>query len=355
MKMTAVSAALAAALIFGAAVPASAESTEEDVLGAIVGDTAPGAIVGDDLVARVGGVTAVVPTDIVDPVTLTTASGTTVSITLPSDGEATAGGREGAGAISHDLDDGSRIVPALRSNGVLQVLSVLENADAPTSYTYTVGAGAESSLVLSIDGGVRLLDAAGGDVADVAPPWAVDSVGKTIPTRYEVNGNLLTQTIDTASVPDIAYPIVADPGVSVTSTQYRVTDVSKVSNWTDRGEQIGLCKIERGGGGGQCTIAASKQVQTIIGVSLGAPIGDVAAGLNFSASNTRTVSVSWTSPPSPVGSSYKAWATGTRATYRVQKWVGHRVLGQSSTQWRLVETSRPLTAFTPNAGFAIGQ
>lgn len=354
MKKFLTSAGIVAALILGSAVPATADEDQPAVLDDIVRDTAPAAPSGDDLVARVGDVTAVLPGDLDDPVTLTSQSGATVSLTLPTEASVIATDREGAGAVGHDLDNGSRIVPALRSNGLLQVLSVLESERAPTSFTYGVETGAASSLVAVEDGGVRLLDAAGQDVAAIAPPWAIDDAGNAVPTRYEIDGNLLIQVVDT-SIPGIVYPVVADPGVSVTYTQYRLTEVSKTYNWTNRAEQIGLCKIERGGGGGQCTISASRQVQTSIGVSLGATVSDVATGLNFSASDTRTVSVSWTSPPSRVGSSYKAWATGTRATYRVQRWVGHRVLGQSATQWRLVETSGTLAAFAPNQGFAIGQ
>lgn len=356
MKRMATAMLLVGVCVAGGVTPAFADEAPEGVLGAIVADTAPAQLRGDELVAQVGDVRAEIPVDASEPLTLQSTNGPEISITLPRGGDNDEEPeREGSGAISHDLGDGSHIVPAIRSNGIVQILSVLHDAAAPTSFDYDVAVGADGSLVAAADGGVRLLDGSGQEVASVAAPWALDASGKQIPTRFVVEQNRLTQIVDAASVADVQYPVVADPAVAVTYTQYRVVDVSKTVNWTNHAEQIGLCKIERGGGGGQCTIAASKQVATSIGVSLGASIGDVAAGINFSVSNTRTVSVSWTSPPSPVGSSYKAWATGTRATYRVQKWVGNRVLGQASTHWRLVGTSGTLTAFTPNAGFAIGQ
>lgn len=281
MRRMATAMLLVGVCVAGGMTPAFADEAPEGVLEAIVADTAPARMQGDELVAEVGDVRAEIPVDTEEPLTLQSGNGPEISITLPR------------------------------------------------------GDGQEAAVI--------------------AAPWAVDASGKQIPTRLVVEQSRLTQIVDTASVADVQYPVVADPAVSVTSTQYRVVDVTKTTNWTNRAKQIGLCKIERGGGGGQCTISASRQVSTSVGVSLGAPVGDVAAGLNFSVSNVRTVSVSWTSPPSPVGSSYKAWATGTRATYRIQKWVGHRVLGQSSTRWQLVGTSGILTAFTPNAGFAIGQ
>lgn len=356
MKRMATAMSLVGVYVAGGVTPAFADEAPEGVLGAIVADTAPAQLRGDELVAQVGDVRAEIPVDASEPLTLQSTNGPEISITLPRGGDNDEEPeREGSGAISHDLGDGSHIVPAIRSNGIVQILSVLHDAAAPTSFDYDVAVGEEGSLITAADGGARVLDADGHEAAVIAAPWAVDASGKQIPTRFVVGRNRLTQIVDTASVADVQYPVVADPAVSVTSTQYRVVDVSKTTNWTNRSEQIGLCKIERGGGGGQCTISASRQVATSVGISLGAPIGDVAAGLNFSVSNTRTVSVSWSSPPSPVGSSYKAWATGTRATYRIQKWVGHRVLGQSSTRWQLVATSGILTAFTPNAGFAIGQ
>lgn len=356
MRRMATAMLLVGVCVAGGMTPAFADEAPEGVLEAIVADTAPARMQGDELVAEVGDVRAEIPVDTEEPLTLQSGNGPEISITLPrGDGRDEDPSREGRGAVSRDLGDGSRIVPAGRSNGILQILSVLNDVEAPTSFDYDVAVGDDGSLITAADGGARVLDGDGQEAAVIAAPWAVDASGKQIPTRFVVEQSRLTQIVDTASVADVQYPVVADPAVSVTSTQYRVVDVTKTTNWTNRAEQIGLCKIERGGGGGQCTISASRQVSTSVGVSLGAPVGDVAAGLNFSVSNVRTVSVSWTSPPSPVGSSYKAWATGTRATYRIQKWVGHRVLGQSSTRWQLVGTSGILTAFTPNAGFAIGQ
>lgn len=198
-------------------------------------------------------------------------------------------------------------------------------------------------------------DPAGQEAAMVAPPWALDADGRSIPTHYEIDGGRLTQVVDTADTADVTYPVVADPGVSVTYTQYRITSLRRTYNWTNRGVQIGLCKIERGAGGGQCTISASREVETTIQTSLGASVNDVAVGINFSASNKRTVSVSWTSPRASVGSSFKAWATGTKATYQVQKWIGNKVAGEYRPRWRLADTSGQLTAFTPTDGFAVGQ
>lgn len=47
-------------------------------------------------------------------------------------------------------------------------------------------------------------------IARIAPPWAKDANGKALPTKYRIERNTLTQTVDTAGA---TFPIVADPRV----------------------------------------------------------------------------------------------------------------------------------------------
>lgn len=47
----------------------------------------------------------------------------------------------------------------------------------------------------------------------IDPAWARDAAGRSVPTRYEINGNVLTQIVDRRAG-DFAYPIVADPSWS---------------------------------------------------------------------------------------------------------------------------------------------
>jgi hypothetical protein len=44
----------------------------------------------------------------------------------------------------------------------------------------------------------------------------VDASGKQVPTRFVLGQNRLTQVVDTASIAEVQYPVVADPAVSVT-------------------------------------------------------------------------------------------------------------------------------------------
>lgn len=356
MKRMMTAMALVGVCVAGGATPALADEARDGVVDAIVADTAPARLQGDDLVAQVGDVRAEVPVDPDEPLTLQSGNGPEISITLPrgeDGGEAAA--REGSGAVSHDLGDGSRIVPAIRSNGIVQILSELHDAGAPTSFDYEVAVGAGGSMVTAVDGGVRLLDAVGQEVASVAAPWALDASGNKIPTRFVVEQNRLTQIVDTASVADVHYPVVADPAVSVTYYRYDAVNVSRTSNWTNKGIQLAICKVQSGASRGTCTMSAGYELQTSVDTSFGLTKAVVAANVGVSESRKVSGTVSWTSPPAPAGSSYKAWAVGTRVTFRLQKWVGRRVLGMSATQWSLESTSGTLSAFEPQVGFAVGQ
>ncbi|WP_148272799.1 hypothetical protein [Microbacterium testaceum] len=356
MRRMATAMVLVGVCVAGGMTPAFADEAPDGVLEAIVADTAPARIQGDDLVAQVGDVRAEIPVDSEEPLTLQSGNGPEISITLPrGDGDEDEPAREGSGAVSHDLGDGSRIVPAIRSNGIVQILSVLHDAGAPTSFDYDVAVGTGGSLVAAADGGVRLLDAAGEEAASVAAPWAVDASGKQIPTHFVLGQNRLTQIVDTTSVVDVQYPVVADPAVSVTYYRYSAVNVSRTYNWTNKAIQLAICKVQSGASRGTCTMSAGYELETSVDTSFGLTRGFVSANIGVNESKKVTGNVSWTSPVAYAGSSYKAWAVGTRVTYRIQKWIGRKTLGMSTPRWTLDSTSSTLSAFEPQVGFAVGQ
>lgn len=56
--------------------------------------------------------------------------------------------------------------------------------------------------------------AADGSVAGaVAPAWARDARGLPVPSRYELDGNVLTQVVEHTAAD--AYPVVADPWLGI--------------------------------------------------------------------------------------------------------------------------------------------
>jgi hypothetical protein len=141
--------------------------------------------------------------------------------------------------------------------------------------------------------------------------------------------------------------------VTQTRYQYKYINVVKTPNYTNKALQLGICKVVAGGAGTKCSISNSYSVQTTITTSFSLTKSLVAAGIGFDASRTVSGSVSCTSPSLPVGSSYKAWAVGSRATYKIQKWKIVKAGGRTITT--LEGTSGTLTAFTPVSGFACGQ
>jgi len=88
---------------------------------------------------------------------------------------------------------------------------VINNASAPTSYSFEVLVDGLPAR-LQLDGErVRIADSNGEFVNSINPAWAVDAERRSIPTSYSVHGNTLTQHVDHAGA---AYPVVADPGLS---------------------------------------------------------------------------------------------------------------------------------------------
>lgn len=86
---------------------------------------------------------------------------------------------------------------------------VVNNASAPTDYSFEIGAKTDTLTVM--DGGrVQVKNAAGDVVNFLQTPWAHDANGKQLPTSYTVNpgSNVVTQHVDTS---DAAFPVTADP------------------------------------------------------------------------------------------------------------------------------------------------
>lgn len=87
----------------------------------------------------------------------------------------------------------------------------VENRDADDSYSYPVTVPAGNVLATTPDGGAQIVDEEGVVKVSFEPAWAKDATGKSIPTRYTVSGNVLTQIVDHRETSDVTYPVVADP------------------------------------------------------------------------------------------------------------------------------------------------
>lgn len=103
--------------------------------------------------------------------------------------------------------DNYGVVTGTGSNGVEAGFIVLKDESAPRSYSFEIG-DEGSSLTLNEDGSVTVLNASGEFVNYIQKPWAVDANNKDLATSYTVEGNVLTQTVNTEGA---TYPVIADP------------------------------------------------------------------------------------------------------------------------------------------------
>ncbi len=324
---------------------------DSPVVSGIIDDAAAGVEQADAVVADAGGSTVTLPIDSGEPVTLVTEEGPALSISLPQSSTGSSEAAAENGAVVHDLNDGTVILPIAKDDGSVQILSVIDGPDAPHTFSYVLDASGGVALEQQPDGGARVLSADGDELASIAAPWAVDASGAAVPTSYTIDGATLTQHVEVAE--GASYPIVADPAVTQTRYEYKYVNVSKSSNFTNKARQLGICKVTSGGAGTKCSISNSYSVDTTVDLSFGLSRAAVSAGIKISATQSASGTVSCTSPPLPAGASYKAWAVGTRTTYQIQKWKIVKAGGRTITS--LEGTSGTLTAFSPVVGFACGQ
>lgn len=107
--------------------------------------------------------------------------------------------------------DDQESATTILSNGA-RVMSLLEEGQSTALYSIDLPSGA---FLRSNGSGFDIIVKAGGTnvtLGQISAPWAVDANGTQLPTSYRLDGDTLTQHVETA---DAAYPIVADPAVTV--------------------------------------------------------------------------------------------------------------------------------------------
>ncbi|WP_241703482.1 hypothetical protein [Leifsonia shinshuensis] len=245
-----------------------------DAVGAIQATTpvtvaaAAGMATGDGVAveATIDDVRLSIPTDAADGIEL----GEKIQIGLPfaaQAGDATASSI--AGVVVYDNHNGSSTVPVITEDGILQIHTVIANADAPQRYDYPIDPPAGASLVQSPDGVVAVVTANGAPLTVFGDAWAKDANGDPVPTHYEVNGNTLTQVVETTE--KTAFPVVADPSTGVYS--YNCVLQNGSSYFLQPGTALNTCK----GSYLQKYINGTK-VQTIALTGYGTPANPQAFG-----------------------------------------------------------------------------
>jgi hypothetical protein len=151
-----------------------------------------------------------IPLNPTDRVQITSRNGSTISVGLPFSKSAKAALAIADGALVFDNQNGSDTAVLAKTDGSLQIATVLTTQDAPTNYSYDLTLPAGVKVTVNSDGGVVFLGANGRYLGGVAPAWARDARGANIPTHYELSGSTLIQVVEHKNLP-YAYPIVADP------------------------------------------------------------------------------------------------------------------------------------------------
>lgn len=122
---------------------------------------------------------------------------------------------------------------------------------APQDYTFVLG-DESTRLVQGGDGAVSVQNSDGRTVNYVQPPWAVDAKGKQLPTSFTVEGNVLTQHIDTRGA---TFPVVADPQFGCTVVQCSIYwNHSETHDWATAGI------LALGGAAAACGLAGPEAV-----------------------------------------------------------------------------------------------
>lgn len=289
-RLTHLSATTAVALVLVTALAGSAAADVDrgvDATGELVADAAPdGAAVHVPQRAAAGFVAATsagrvaIPSRPADTITVSpNAGGAHVTVTLPREATVGTGRSAQDGTVVYPAADGATDVAAqaLEQGGV-RLLTVTRDAGGPTSFTYDFGPGvvpvleADGSVVLTAPAGPDGLDGLTVEIARIAAPWAVDADGDPVATRYRVDGTSVVQTV-AHDAPGTAYPVVADPTISVGAGVYWHFNRAETRTWasygvTGMGVAGGACAaVGRLGGpivavavGGACAYIAARMI-----------------------------------------------------------------------------------------------
>ena len=132
------------------------------------------------------------------------------------------------GVVVYDNNNGSSTVPVIHQDGTVQIITVIENRYSPSRYDYPIALPGGANLSLNDNGSVRVATADESYAVEIAAPWAKDANGNSVSTRYQLDGNMLTQVVE--FTPNTAFPVVADPSVITTTYTYSRTDVERMWN-----------------------------------------------------------------------------------------------------------------------------
>lgn len=194
----------------------------EDAVAETISSVAPVAdVVQPDLIAKDKIVSlndvadTITPVDPSDPIVLRTKDEETqkvqsnIGIGLPELEDTQTAKIADDGTIVYASGQDTNIGVQPLENG-LRILTVLENKNAPETFTYDLTIEEDQSIEIQPDGSVFILGPDDIPTNMVHTPWAYDVTGKSVPTYFTVENNSLIQHVLHVEG-NYTYPITADP------------------------------------------------------------------------------------------------------------------------------------------------
>lgn len=111
-------------------------------------------------------------------------------------------------AVSNDGEENKVDTPS-----GIQLEWEIESPEDGHQRSYEIEADGKVELSIDQPSGAILVKVDGVNTALINTPWAHDANGQSLPTHYEVEGNVFTQVVQTDGL-DVSYPITADPRVN---------------------------------------------------------------------------------------------------------------------------------------------
>ncbi|WP_419924306.1 hypothetical protein [Candidatus Poriferisocius sp.] len=136
------------------------------------------------------------------------------------------------GMTGLQINENSRwLVQGLEGSRGYRMMAVLENAQAPKSYTVKLQLDQNNSAVALDNGGALFVNDNKLVIGSILAPWALDANGQAVPITQTVAKTAITITVDTSSV--TAWPVIADPTYHTfrCHSQHQVTATATASQY----------------------------------------------------------------------------------------------------------------------------
>lgn len=136
------------------------------------------------------------------------------------------------GITGLQINENSRwLVQGLEGSRGYRIMAVLEDTQAPKSYTVKLELDQDISVVSLDNGGAVFVNDDNLVIGSILAPWALDGNGQPVPITQAVTAAGITITVDTSNV--TAWPVIADPTYHTFRcySQHQVTTTATASQY----------------------------------------------------------------------------------------------------------------------------